>query len=309
VTERILAPALFVGLGLALALPAKAQDGRILRVLTINIQEDAKDGRLPGVTELIRASSADVVNIQEVDKNGETIAAALGFHFLKEGPDTAVLSRFEIAGPTAGKHGAVIVFPGGGKIAVFNVHFLYKPYQPYQLLGIPYGDDPFFKTEAEAVAAAIKTRGGEVADALKDIAGLADKNMAVVLTGDFNEPSHQDWTEAAAKARRHPIKVVWPATKAFVDAGLVDVYRELYPDEIARPGNTWTPTTAAADPKDHHDRIDFIFRRGAGLRTATVDVVGEKSPESTVVFEPYPTDHRAVLASFALSASDKKPAR
>ncbi len=31
-----------------------------------------------------------------------------------------------------------------------------------------------------------------------------------------------------------------------------------------------------------------------------VDVIGENSPESTIVFEPYPSDHRAVLASFTV---------
>jgi exodeoxyribonuclease-3 len=302
ITGRAVAASILVVLGLAAALPARAEDSRSLRVLTMNIELDASDGRLPGITDLIRTSRADVVNLQEVDAAGPKIAAALGLHYLKEGDDTALLSRLEIVGPTPGRHGALVRLADGSTIAVFNLHLLYKPYQPYQLLGIPYGDDPFFKTEAEAIAAARKTRGGEVDDVLKDVAGLSDKSMAVVLTGDFNEPSHQDWTEAAAKAGRHPIKVVWPATKAFVDAGFADAYRELYPDEMKHAGNTWTPTTKADDPKDHHDRIDFIFHRGGGVRAEAVDVIGENSGESTIVFEPYPSDHRAVLAAFALSA-------
>ena len=34
---------------------------------------------------------------------------------------------------------------------VFNAHFHYIPYQPYQLAEIPYGDFPFIKTEQEAI--------------------------------------------------------------------------------------------------------------------------------------------------------------
>ena len=43
----------------------------------------------------------------------------------------------------------------------------------------------------------------------------------VFLTGDFNEPSHLDWTQAAANAGLHfGKKVDWPTSHAVVNAGL-----------------------------------------------------------------------------------------
>src|SRR5262249_24422311 len=152
----------------------------------------------------------------------------------------------------------------------------------------------FVSTEEEAVAEARAARGREV-DAV--VAALAGKDL-VVTGGDFNEPSHQDWTEAVAKAGRQPLKVAWPSTKAFTDAGFTDAYRPVYPDPLAHPGFTWTPTTRPDDPKDHHDRIDFLFERG--LRPLKVQIVGENAQNADIVVAPYPTDHRGVLATFAL---------
>ena len=51
---------------------------------------------------------------------------------------------------------------------------------------------------------------------------LADAGMPVFLTGDFNSPSHLDWTPAVDAVReevRYP--VVWPVSAALADAGFV----------------------------------------------------------------------------------------
>src|SRR4030095_4872449 len=40
----------------------------------------------------------------------------------------------------------------------------------------------------------------------------------------------------------------------------------------ARPGVTWTPTTKPEDPKDHHDRIDFVFFAGAAVTVKNCEV-------------------------------------
>ena len=50
------------------------------------------------------------------------------------------------------------------------------------------------------------------------------ERLPVFLTGDFNEPSHLDWTTAAANAKLCPLPVTWPSSKAVVDAGFVDAY-------------------------------------------------------------------------------------
>ena len=120
------------------------------------------------------------------------------------------------------------------------------------------------------------------------------------MVGDFNEPSHLDWTEKAAQSGRHPIKVEYPGSLAMSKAGFKDAWRAVYPDEINNPGFTWSPLTKANDPNDHHDRIDFVYFRGKGMELTDVKIVGENKENADIVVTPYPSDHRSVVATFTL---------
>jgi endonuclease/exonuclease/phosphatase family metal-dependent hydrolase len=288
-----------VGLAILISIgtPALAAPEQI-RVLTFNIELDGKLG-LNEVIDLIRHSGADIVGLQESEQNSAKIAEALGFHYVQHGY-TALLTRLDIDNATAGGSGIIVHTSGGKKFAFFDKHLFYKPYQPYQLLGIPYENGAFIKTEAQAIEEAKKARGADVEDVLKDIASLKSTALPTILVGDFNEPSYLDWTEAAAKSGRHPIKVAWPSTKAFAAIGFLDSYRRIYPDEMAHPGFTWTPTTKPDDAKDHHDRLDYILYRGKGIQLKSVDIIGENKQNATIVVTPYPSDHRAVTAVFEL---------
>ena len=64
-----------------------------------------------------------------------------------------------------------------------------------------------------------------------------------------------------------------------------------------KPAFTCTPTSKPSDPEDHHDRIDFIFVRGDSLVVEEAHVVGEKNPEADIVVVPWPSDHRAIVAT------------
>jgi endonuclease/exonuclease/phosphatase (EEP) superfamily protein YafD len=122
----------------------------------------------------------------------------------------------------------------------------------------------------------------------------------VFLTGDFNEPSHQDWTARAAAAGKCPLAVAYPTTLAITAAGMRDAFRNVFPDEVAHPGWTWTPTTRPDDPKDRHDRIDFVFWGGAQVVVNRCKVIGEDPKAADIVVRPYPSDHRAVVATFEI---------
>lgn len=272
---------------------------RRVRVLTLNIENDADNGRAAAVAELIRRCGADVVGLQEAGDNGAVIARLLGFNYAKVGDDTAVLSRFALTAASPGPRLVTVALGDGRQLRVMDLHLLYKPYQPYQLLRIPY-DGPDLSTEAEAIDWARRTRGADVEAAIRELDASDTADAPTVVLGDFNEPSHLDWTEAAARVGRHPLKVAWPQTSAFAAAGFKDAYRELNPDELAKPGFTWTPTTAPNDPKDHHDRIDFVLYRGQGLDARRALIVGESAATSDIVVSPYPTDHRGVAADFTL---------
>jgi len=265
----------------------------------------------------IRASGADIIGLQETrpqagacqaddcPPDGRSVAgslaAALGFYYYEQTGENAalwanaILSRYPIGRSTPHDLG-VAIDVGGRRVYAFNVHLPDAPYQPYQLLGIDYGDAPLLRTEAEAVDAAQRARGPALALLLEDLAEAANAD-AVFVFGDFNEPSHRDWTARAVAAGRHPLVVRFPATSLLEERGYVDALRAVFPDEVAKPAFTWTPTTRPDDAGDHHDRIDFVFARGAGLLVERAGIVGEKAPEADIVVTPWPSDHRAVFAT------------
>lgn len=116
------------------------------------------------------------------------------------------------------------------------------------------------------------------------------------VTGDFNEPSALDWTEAAVATGQKPVAVNWPTTRSLMDMGFTDAYRAVHPDPVAKPAFTWTPRYDEAATDDHPDRIDFVFARGAGLAVKDAAIVGEDGPRSDLIVTPWPSDHRAVVA-------------
>jgi exodeoxyribonuclease III len=250
-----------------------------VRVMSFNLWHGGDAGKQPldQSAAAIRAAQADVVGLQETHgferakgeerpDHGPVLARQLGWHYLDQGARTGILSRWPVVTNTAARWGAVIRHPSGRTFHVFNAHLAHAPYQPYQLLGIPYANAPFVKTAEEAVEAARRARGGQVQRLLGELKPALAAGGAVFLTGDFNEPSHQDWTPRAARAGRCPMEVRYPTTLSLSQAGLRDAFRLAHPDEVAVPGHTWTPTTRPDDPKDRHDRIDYVFTAGRGLR-------------------------------------------
>lgn len=277
-----------------------------LRLMSFNLWVGGEAGGLPlGQTAtVIRAARADIVGLQETHGHerggrrpdrGAELAVLLGWNYDNQGGSPGVLSRWPILGRTPGRHGVLVRLPSGRTAHVFNIHFPAAPYQPYQLLGIPYGDGRFIRTADEAVAEARAARGRQVEALLGELKEALDAGGPVFLTGDFNEPSHQDWTPHAAAAGKCPLAVEWPATKTVTAAGMRDAFRLAHPDEAARPGWTWTPITAPEDPKDRHDRIDFVFV-GPGVTVKSCEVIGESPAWADRVVTPYPSDHRAVVA-------------
>jgi endonuclease/exonuclease/phosphatase family metal-dependent hydrolase len=266
----------------------------VLKVLTLNTYFDARAG-VDKMVDLIRRTGADLVGLQEVNTTTRKLAEKLGMHYLQQDKRTALLSRFPIESVTPKKYGVAVTLENGRKVGFLNAHTTSFPNQSHQLLHLPIGGGPYLDTEKQAVWWADKTRGREFRSIISEADGLG---LPAIATGDFNEASHLDWTERTAAIKRHPIKVEWPGSKALEKAGFKDSYRVKYPDEVAHPGNTWTPTTADDDPKDHHDRIDFVMYRGPELELKDVQIVGENSKNADIVIDPYPTDHRAVLATF-----------
>lgn len=300
----------FVMLGVTLCLMTNLSHAEPLRVMSFNLWHGGDAGKQPLSQSIavIKAAGADTVGMQETaglgqeprPDNAGKIAMSLGWNYLDQGERTGVITRHKIIATTPRKWGALLQTDSGKSYWLFNAHLMYTPYQPYQLLNIPYNNAPFLKTEAEAIEAATKARGSQMARLISELQPALNTNLPVFVTGDFNEPSHQDWTTAAAGAGLHPIKVEWPSTKALTTIGLTDSFRAAHPDEVETPGLTWTPTTKRDDPKDHHDRIDFVFFGGRGVKLLGSQIIGEATPQADIVVTPYPSDHRSVVSLFEL---------
>lgn len=314
--KRLLIAALAAS-ALALSGAARAQETE-LTVMSYNVWGGGANEQKPvdETVAVIKAAGADVIGIQETRLEGDPctaescppagesvaakIAAALGyFHYDQVKANdalwaNAIISRFPIGKATPNDLG-VEIDVNGRKVHVFNIHLDDAPYQPYQLLGIEYGPYPFLKTAEEAVKAAAGTRGPALRLLFDDMAAAGEADAAFV-TGDFNEPSHRDWTEAAAKAGLHPLAVAYPTVKAIEEKGFVDAFRAVFPDPVSKPGFTWTPTSDPKATDDHHDRIDFLLARAPKLEVLSAGIVGEKAPEADIVVTPWSSDHRAVVA-------------
>jgi endonuclease/exonuclease/phosphatase family metal-dependent hydrolase len=276
---------------------ASSQVVNDLRVMSYNIWVGGTVGGQPlsRTAGVIQTAQADVVGIQEVGGSAASLASTLGFHYVGFNSDLAILSRYPIV-ETIGGFGARIQVSPQQDVYLFDVHLAAYPYQPYDLR------DGLISTEAQAVAQAQSTRGGALNSYLNAVQSSVATGKPVFFVGDFNEPSHLDWTQEAATAGLHfGKKVAWPASTAMAGAGFVDAYRELRPDEIARRGDTWTPGYPAPnmDSNEVQDRIDFVYYQGAAY-AKSVSVLGYTLADGVtdVAIQPYPSDHRSVVVNF-----------
>jgi len=306
----------------AAAIPGLAQEPLTLRVMSHNIWSGGANDSKPidETVAVIRAAGADIIGIQETRLESvpctadlcpatgpsvaQAIAEALGYFVYDQTATNdalwanAILSRYPIGAATPNDLG-VAIDVDGRTVYAYNIHLDDSPYQPYQLLGIEYGSAPFVHSETAAIEFARATRG-PATDLLRVDVALAAGADAAFVFGDFNEPSHLDWTPEAVAAGLQPIPVAWPTTIGIEAMGFTDAYRAVHPDPVADPGFTWTPTSDPADPDDHHDRIDFVFARGETLKVTDAQIVGESADTAGIVVTPWPSDHRAVVAEVTI---------
>ena len=102
-----------------------------------------------------------------------------------------------------------------------------------------------------------------------------------------------DWTQRAADADIHKIKVEWPATKAFSEIG----DERLLPDNPSGRGlHTRLYMDSRPSEQEILDRLDFVLY--SGCKVTDSFITGESEATSDVVVSPYPSDHRMVTSCF-----------
>ena len=320
---------------------------KTFKVLQFNIWQEGtvvKGGFDAVANEIIR-SDADFVTLSEVRNYHQTrfcdrIVEALKqrgqtyYSFYTE--DSGLLSRYPIADSTTiyplnddrGSIYRAITRIGDTEVALYTAHLDYRNCAYYDVRGYNGNtwekEEPVTNVDSILVLNRLSVRDDAIAKFQKEAEKDRAAGRIVILGGDFNEPSHLDWTEATKNIRDHQGMVIpWDVSVMLENAGFKDTYREMYPNPVTHPGFTdpadckdielkklvWSPEA------DDRDRIDFIlYAPHQGLTLKEVSLIGPKGdivrgervtePSSDPIIEPagiWPTDHKAVLATFQLN--------
>lgn len=257
----------------------------------------------------------DVVGLQETSSTSAMeLATALGWDYFQAGADMGIISRYPIIsrGPLPSQSGlaginAKIRFDETHALSIWNAHLGYTPYGPYDACFSNRNTSQLLRREADS------GRTGQIAAIVQAMnADLqASGTTPVLLTGDFNAPSHLDYTAAAAGRHCGRSNIAWPTSVAPAQAGLTDSFRVANPNPVTAPGDTWSPifkTFTGGYGYDSHigepepqDRIDFVhFAGNLTVVDSRAVVEGTPAPAPGHQNNAWTSDHAAVLTTFAV---------
>lgn len=253
----------------------------------------------------LTGENIDIVGIQEsIGGHGIRLARALGWHSW-QGYDCSIISRYPISKvlEAPDKSGAVRISLDGDKndIEFWNCHLGYDPYGPYDFCFDHMTQEEVMEREAQS---------GRTPEIVAIVAGMKHSianadNVPLFLTGDFNAPSHLDWTDATKDQHCGTGYTEWPTSKMPADAGLQDSYRIIHPDPAQEPGNTWSPVFLDnGGRKEPLDRIDFVYHKGKKLTVldSQAILVGEPTAQPNQADNEWTSDHKAVLTIYSIDA-------
>lgn len=302
-----------------------------LRVMSFNIlqgggnaanvgfyDKDYGGSRVDDIAAAILASKADIVGIQE-DGPPQPLLEALGPEWTHAG---SVYSKYRMTPIKSSKWLDVVRvhLSDDESIVVANCHWAPSPYGPFLMQeeirnhGVPESRPVFRNLVLQKSRKLTGARGYQAT--VDEIKPWIGRNERVVLTGDFNEPSHLDWTARAARdgADRWvenptlvPLRfeIPWEGSLMLHGIGMRDAYRDVFPNEVLHPGHTWTPKYAGGVPGRRPygdqvlDRIDRVYFSGPGLRAVDATVVGGNlTTGKNGGLKLWPSDHAAVIVEF-----------
>ena len=273
--------------------------------MDFNIEYGGDEVDFDKIIEAIKLADPDVVALEEAEGNTQKVADALGWPYAST--RTQVISTLPIIDPPGadGRYVFIEIKPGA-VVAVSNVHLPSDPYGPYDVRD--------GKTVEDVIKLEQDTRLPAVQERLDVLPALVQAGIPAFLTGDFNAPSHLDWTAATVGLRPHVLyPVAWPVSTAVEAAGFRDAYRELHPDPVKDQGLTWWAgrplIDGYPDPTEPQDRIDIIYAAGSAT-TTDIRIVGEEGgPQVDIAVDPWGTDHRGVVGTFMVTARGRAAVR
>lgn len=253
--------------------------------------------------------------------------------------DSGLLSRYPIRDsatvfPENGDHGSIyklVAGTDGNEFAIYTAHLDYLNDAYYNVRG--YDGSTWQEIEVpDSVLEVLEVndrslRDDAIREFLKEAEQDLDKGRIVILGGDFNEPSHLDWTRETKDMFDHNGLIVpWTVTLLLDNAGFIDCYREMYPDVVDFPGFTFPSDNELVEirrltwaPKsDERERIDYVFYypdRRIRLKDAVIfgpegciarsERVKEESRDKFITPSGvWPTDHKGLLVTFEVEDTE-----
>jgi exonuclease III len=322
-----------------LSTPCPAQDGPPevpsvpgptgdLRVMVWNVQRGAAafdDGPSKALA-WVRAAEPDIVLLQEsyeIEGQNTTLgrwmAAALGWdHHQGDSPHLCILSplRFEQTYFHEPWHaiGARLRDDEDRSVVVYSIWIDYRAYLPYALRDDPdISDADLLAHETDKSGRMEQTRrildhlrrAGHFEGVEPPPGGLGGP-APLLVGGDWNCPSHLDWTPHAALVFQFRRALALPVSLAMAEAGFVDAFRAVRPSPVRDPGFTWSPLDLGTPEKpETTDRIDRLYMRpspdgGVSLRPieAFTLPIADEPPDRSLAERAFPSDHAALIVDF-----------
>ena len=246
--------------------------------------------------------------------------------------DSGLLSHYPIQEhstvyPLNNDHGSVYrlvaKLPNGKEVAVYCTHMDYLNDTYYEVRGYDGNNwkemEPLTDVKEILRRNDLSERDEECAAFIEAAKADETKGRAVILAGDFNEPSFLDWTEETKNLVDHHGTVVpWPQSVSLYQAGFQDCFRAIYPNPVTHPGFTYPGDNPAATLKslswapksDERERIDLMYA-SPDLTVTSCRVFGPsgdiqfaqrvKGVNDEYVLLPkglWPTDHKGLLTTF-----------
>jgi hypothetical protein len=269
---------------------------RPFKVLEFNIEYGGKfvrDGAASvigwvNLVRVIKTADADVVILCEAEASVAALALAAGYKFYDS--RMQLLSKFPLREPmdAHGAYTAVEVTSTPAYVIVANTHLLSEHYGPYKWAAEQGTMDAVALADP---ASATKRDILQVENHLR-LPGLQVQlglprtytSVPILVGGDFNVPSHLDYTKEWLSVRRIPevgraAAFPWPVSVAMEAAGFHDSFRDMHPWAGAQHADAlrdnpaiqealgFTSRTSrrpiygehGREQADRPDRIDFIY--------------------------------------------------
>jgi endonuclease/exonuclease/phosphatase family metal-dependent hydrolase len=287
-----------------------------LRVLVWNTERGSNpygvDGR-QRVLQLIRDTRPDVVLWQESYKLenenltlGQWVANELGWNaWQSNSPHLCIVTPYKMLETFSHQPwhgvGAQLKDPQGRTFVAWSMWIDWRHFVSRASIDNPeITDAELLELEAEK-----SSRLKQARDLMQRIETLGQFALdePLLVGGDWNCPSHLDWTEATAAAFSHRRALPLPVSTLVHEKGFLDTFRTIHPDPVAMPGNTWSPLhekreSGEPDPPERIDRL-YLKNPAAGPKLKAVrahtlpeDWTDAQLPRET---SPFPSDHAAVV--------------